>query len=212
MLDCLTWGTAHHFGDALAGQHRLRYRVFVQRAGWNVPHINEMEWDQYDTPAAHYLVWRDDNGEARGVVRFSPTNVPYMIADIWPEMVTDVPLPRDTLTWEATRLAVDPSASPALRRQIRREMVVGIMEFGLMYGVQRYIHLMPPTFVRSFLLGNGMNTWAVGPTRRIDGVPCAVWLTEVSAERLETVRKVTGVRQPVLRLADDDGMAPAVAA
>lgn len=71
MLDCLTWGTAHHFGDALAGQHRLRYRVFVQRAGWKVPHFNGMEWDQYDTPAAHYLVWRDQGWRSprRGAVQ-----------------------------------------------------------------------------------------------------------------------------------------------
>ncbi len=202
MLDCLTWATAHLFGSALAEQHRLRYRVFVERAGWNVPHIHEMEWDKYDTPAAHYLVWRDDEGTARGVVRFSPTTVPYMIADVWPDMIDDGGLPHDDAVWEATRLAVDPALPAEMRREIRAELVVGIMEFGRLHGIRQYLHLMPVTFVRSFLWGNDMDTRPISPVCRIDGIPCRVWMTTVTEERLEMVRAAAGVAN-VLRLPAD---------
>lgn len=203
MLDCVTWATAHLFGSALAEQHRLRYRVFVKRAGWNVPHINEMEWDQYDTPAAHYLIWRDPEGVARGVVRASPTDIPYMIADIWPELVTEEELPRSAEVWECTRLAVDPTAPAALRREIRNELVVGMIEFGVARSITRFLHLTPMAFVRSIFWGNDFNTGLIGGPSPIDGIACGVCATECSAQALETVRAATGISAPVIRWPDD---------
>lgn len=199
MLDCVTWATAHLFGSALAEQHRLRYRVFVQRAGWNVPHINEMEWDQYDTPAAHYLVWRDPEGIARGVVRTSPTDIPYMIADIWPELVTEAPLAHAADVWECTRLAVDPTAPPALRREIRNELVVGMIEFGVARGIREFLHLTPMAFVRSIFWGNDFTTRLIGGPAPIDGIACGVCATECSETALATVRAATGITGPVVR-------------
>ena len=35
---------------------RLRHRLFVERNGWQVPSHDGMEYDQFDTPAAVYLV------------------------------------------------------------------------------------------------------------------------------------------------------------
>ncbi len=54
MIDVLTWENAHFYGSALASQHRLRYRLFVERQGWDVPCYQGMEYDQFDTPAAVY--------------------------------------------------------------------------------------------------------------------------------------------------------------
>jgi acyl homoserine lactone synthase len=59
-----------------------------------------MEYDQYDTPAATYLVWLDGSGVARGCVRVTPTDRPYMIRDNWPEMCETRPLPDSLSEWK----------------------------------------------------------------------------------------------------------------
>ena len=56
--------------NALAAQHRLRYRSIIERQKWNVPNYCQMEFDQYDNPATKYLIYRDENYIARGVSRF----------------------------------------------------------------------------------------------------------------------------------------------
>ena len=67
MIDCVNLSTAHFFGDALAAQHRLRHRVFIERQRWNVLWWDGMEFDQFDTPATTYFIWRDAAGEALGI-------------------------------------------------------------------------------------------------------------------------------------------------
>lgn len=203
MLDHVTWDTAHLFGNALAEQHRLRYRVFVERAGWKVPNLNEMEWDQYDTPAAHYLIWRDEAGIARGVVRLSPTNIPWMIKDLWPELVTEMELPDSATVWEGTRLAVDPSAPARVRRRVRDELMLGIWEFGVAHGIEAFMHYTPMAFVRSVFWGNAIPTQLVGPVTPTDGIPCVTCCSPVSEEILAAVRAATGIDGSVLRTTAD---------
>ena len=91
MIDCVTWETAHLFGEAWISHHRLRHRLFVERQGWEGPTHNSLEYDQFDTPAAVYLLWRDEAGQARGVTRLIPTERPYMLKEIWPDMVDTLP-------------------------------------------------------------------------------------------------------------------------
>lgn len=203
MLDHVTWETSHLFGTAMAEQHRLRYRVFVERAGWKVPHHNRMEWDQYDTPAAHYLIWRDDDGVARGVVRLSPTNIPWMIKDLWPELITGMEMPDSGDVWEGTRLAVDPAAPARVRRRVRDELMVGIWEFGAARGIRTFMHYTPMTFVRSVFWGNDIPTQLVGPVTPTDGIPCVTCASPVSEEVLDRVRTATGIHESVLRSAAD---------
>lgn len=209
MIDCVTWGNASLFGRALASQYRLRYRVFVEGHGWHVPHFQGMEWDQYDTPAATYLVWCDDRGEARGVVRASSTAQPYMLRDIWPDMVTEIALPNTDAVSEGTRLAVDPSLPPRLHRQVRNELVVGMIEYGLATGLQSFLHLTPVPLVKSVFLRNGFTTRMVGPARPIDGLPTVACLTEVSERALAAIRARIGQSAPVL---DERGLSREVQA
>ena len=62
MIDVVTLATAHYFGDALASQARLRYRMFVACRNIEHAHFDGMEYDRFDTPSAVYLLWRDAGG------------------------------------------------------------------------------------------------------------------------------------------------------
>lgn len=45
---CLSWETAHLHGETWISHHRLRYRLFVERQGWDVPSYKGMEHDEFD--------------------------------------------------------------------------------------------------------------------------------------------------------------------
>lgn len=127
MIDCFTVETAHHFGDAMASQFRLRHKVFIGRQQWGVPQWQGMEYDQYDTPAAVYCVWRDDDQVVRGVARLAPTTIPYMIRDLWPDLVTEQPLPNSSDIWESTRLGIDHDLPRPVRSRILSELILAYM-------------------------------------------------------------------------------------
>ena len=102
---CFDWESAHRCGEARLSQHRLRYELFVRRQGWDVPHHNGLEYDQFDTPAAKYIVRLDTDSRACGETRLLPTTRPYMIRTIWPQLVNHCFEEGESI-WEATRFGV----------------------------------------------------------------------------------------------------------
>ena len=62
----------HRYGSAFHEYLRLRKGFFVDDLGWDIPHNEDVEMDQYDNPTAHYcLVMR--NGEVVGGARAMST-------------------------------------------------------------------------------------------------------------------------------------------
>lgn len=129
MIEAFTLATAHHYGDALASQARLRYKTFVAHRGLPHQHYAGLEYDEFDTPAAVYFVWRDSSKMVRGLARLLPTTRPYMLQAYWPELVEDEPLPASPEIWEVTRVCVDRSLLPAQRLRVFPEIFAGIDEF-----------------------------------------------------------------------------------
>src|ERR1700753_842170 len=96
----LNWETAHQHGEACVSHHRLRYRMFIERQRWNVPNYRQLEYDEFDTPAATYILIVDDQNQALGTARLIPTTRPYMVEALWPDLV-DGELPHLAAVWEA---------------------------------------------------------------------------------------------------------------
>jgi N-acyl-L-homoserine lactone synthetase len=198
MIDAFDFSTAHLFGDALAAQFRLRHRVFVERTSYEVPTWRGMEYDQYDTPAATYLVWRDESRIARGVARLSPTDRPYMLKDVWPEMVSSIPLPHSAAIMEGTRFGVDKSLSPELRRRAVAELVVGYLEYGLSAGVEKIIGVMPTLIWRAVFSCNGWPVELLGEPRILGVDKCVAAMLHLSPDVLARVRAKTGITRSIL--------------
>lgn len=203
MIDLVNLENSHLFGGALASQHRLRHRVFVERQQWNIPSYRGMEYDQYDTPAAHYLIWRDETGEARGVSRLSPTDIPYMLEEQWPDMVTNGTLPKSPLVWEATRFGIDRDLEPAQRKQILQELVIAYLEFGLKEGITHMLGVMPTLIWRAIFINSGWPLEFLGEPRKLAGDKVCPAMGALTPEILARVREKTGIHQPVLRTAED---------
>jgi len=151
MIEAFSLATAHLFQDALASQARLRFHVFVKRRQLTHLHFDGMEYDEFDTPAAVYLVWRDTNSIVRGLIRLLPTTRPYMLQSYWPHLVTRRPLPSSSDIWEVTRVCIDRSLCPMTRMQILPELLCGVEEYFGLFGVAAMIGVARPHLLEHFI-------------------------------------------------------------
>jgi N-acyl-L-homoserine lactone synthetase len=151
MIEAFSLKTAHHFGDALASQARLRYRVFVKQRALPHPSYDGMEYDEFDTPAAVYLVWRDPNLVVRGLMRLVPTTVPYMLERYWPHLCQSRELPKSDKVLEVSRVCVDRSYDPNIRLVIMPELLCAIQEFSMHNDIEAAIGVTRKHLIDHFL-------------------------------------------------------------
>ncbi|MGP0091332.1 MAG: acyl-homoserine-lactone synthase [Xanthobacteraceae bacterium] len=174
MIEAFSLKTAHHFGDALASQARLRYQVFVQHRALPHTHYDGMEYDEFDTPAAVYLVWRDPNLIVRGLLRLSPTTVPYMLEKNWPYLCQRRDLPKSPWVWEATRVCVDRTYPSRIRQTIMPALLCAVEEFGLQNDIRATVGVTRKHLLDHYL-GAGVE-W-LGDTMEIEGEQeAAFWI------------------------------------
>ncbi|MEM8815285.1 MAG: acyl-homoserine-lactone synthase [Pseudomonadota bacterium] len=194
---CLSWETAHLYGEAWISHHRLRHRLFVERQGWDVPTYEGMEHDEFDTPSARYLLWVDDAGKTRGVARLLPTTKPYMLKTLWPDLVHDE-LPESAAVWEATRFGCDRSLDAATRRRVVAEIVCATQEFGLQRGISRYLTVMPLRLLRCVIEKAGCEVEVLGPERMLGNLPAVAASLAIRPDILAEIRRRGALPGPVL--------------
>jgi acyl homoserine lactone synthase len=173
MIDAFSLKTAHHFGDALASQARLRHRVFVEDRG--LPHLSYqgMEYDEFDTPAAAYLVWRDPDAVVRGLIRLTPTTEPYMAERYWPGLFQSRSLPKQADVWETSRVCVDRKYADPVRKRVMPELLCGLHEFCLGLGITAVVGVTRRALLDGYLPG-GVE-WLCEPTEVEGNLESAFW-------------------------------------
>ena len=138
----------HEAGAARAavlrdGMYCLRHRVFKELLGWNVNSIEGREQDEYDDLRPVYLLCRNERDEVEGCWRLLPTSGPYLLKDVFDELLHGYPAPEDKQVWEISRFAIQPSqknyGSLAAVHEITGRMFARLFEFGLEHGIVRII-------------------------------------------------------------------------
>jgi N-acyl-L-homoserine lactone synthetase len=89
----------------LEGMFRLRHEVFKERLDWEVGSQGGKERDLFDDLDPVYIVC-EDGGEVLGSWRLLPTTQPYMLKDVFPELLYGMPAPQAPDVWEISRFAV----------------------------------------------------------------------------------------------------------
>ncbi len=194
MIDAISLETAHLLGDALPSAHRLRHRIFIGRQKYAVPSHRGMEWDQFDTPAAVYMLWRDEAMCVRAIARLIPTSQPYMIQQLWPELVRSGEMPSGDDVWEVTRFGIDRDLDSERRGRVFGELFCAFGEFGLKTGISAYIFVTPAAVIDSALGNAGVTFQQLGdfePTRpaaggggTLGGIPCGLAQTSAASRDL----------------------------
>lgn len=150
----------HRHGSAFHEYLRLRKTFFVDVLGWDIPHNDEVEMDQYDNPCAHYsLVLR--RGRVVGGARSMPTTSSwghhtYMLRDALRGCLDQIPpkaMPSDIATtevWECTRLVMsDCVASHSERAECLSMIVDGLVDIANLRGGRELVTLTRPTLMRA---------------------------------------------------------------
>ena len=152
-IDFVTLSSLQNFkGNPIEGQHKLRFEQIINRQSWDVPSYQGMEFDQYDNPAAKYVVWRDQVGRVQGSSRLYPTTLPYMLEKQFSNFVADIDIPKSSKVWEGSRFCVNHKLPPLERKRIISHLVVSYLEAGLDAGVDGIVGIMYPAYWRGIFI------------------------------------------------------------
>jgi N-acyl-L-homoserine lactone synthetase len=168
--------------DLMHGLGRYRHRVFVEKLGWGLACQDDLEYDQFDRPDTLYMAARHDDGELVGTARLLPTNRPYLLKEVFPQLMGGLPLPETADVWELSRFAaVDfESTSAGAMQQFSSPIAVALLREVLALaaseGVQRLITV-SPLGVERLLRRAGFLAHRAAPPIVVDGHPIfACWI------------------------------------
>jgi acyl homoserine lactone synthase len=173
--------------EIMIGLARFRHQVFVETLGWNLdtPEAG-LELDQFDRPDTVYVVARDDSGEVAGTARLLPTTRPYLLGEVFPQLLHQQPLPHSPAVWELSRFAaVDfSSRTSGPMAQFSSPIAVALLRATLRAaaarGAERLITV-SPLGVERLLRRAGFIAHRAAPPCIVDGHPLFAALIEIDA-------------------------------
>ena len=184
---------------AYAGQLRLmfqqRYRVFKQRMGWAVPSENGEERDSFDDCMPIYLLAYGSDGGLAGSWRFLPTTGPYMLRDVFPQLLQGAEAPRHPLVWEGSRFAVEGRGS---RCRTSSELLCAVTETCIAFGVRELVTVYDARMERLLPRLGCPPKWQSLPCQIESGL-AFTGRFDMNRETLASLRAVGGIQASVIR-------------
>lgn len=173
--------------DVMTGLARYRHKVFIEKLGWELSSEDGQEYDQFDHSDTTYLIARNENGSVVGTARLLPTSRPYLLGEVFPDLIGNVPLPCSEDIWELSRFAaVDfESKKTGHMSQFSSPVAIGLLRAVLKLaaenGVSRLI-MISHLGVERLLHRAGFVAHRVAPPSIVDGHPLLACWIEVTDE------------------------------
>ncbi len=167
----------------MAGMFRLRHDVFHDRLKWQVASDDGMEHDRFDECKPVYVLVRGDAGEVEGCWRILPTTGPYMLKDVFPELLYGASAPEHPAAWELSRFAVANGARREGRHgftDIPIRMMQRAFQFARDNGIERYVTVTTVAIER-MLRRLGIETHRYGPPMQIGCEMTVAFWIEIDA-------------------------------
>lgn len=159
-----------------------RHQVFVERLGWDLNSIDGLEKDQFDRTDTVYVISRDEDGNVTGCGRLLPTTQPYLLGEIFPQLLNGQLPPADPDVWELSRFAAvdfNARATSALGQfssPLTAELLRGSIRCAVELGAKRLITV-SPIGVERLLKRMGIHAHRAGPPMVVNGHPIfACWI------------------------------------
>ncbi|MBL4785396.1 MAG: hypothetical protein JKY49_08195 [Cohaesibacteraceae bacterium] len=163
-----SWLSSNSDNGAWRAHHLLRYCVFRNRMDYDVPDADAMEFDQFDTPRARYVVVMLGD-EALACCRLISFSDDIMVRTLWPEMLGSLTI--DCVgTLEATRIAVSKNHSAVLRGQALELLVGMVLDYAKNNSFHSVVGVMPTLLFKLALERRGCSITYPGPEQDIDGI------------------------------------------
>lgn len=183
---------ADKFRELLDQMFEMRARVFRDSLGWPVEVVNGKEKDRFDDEWPLYLICAlADGATAVGSIRLLPTTGPTLMAECFSDTVPDISKMSAPTIWEATRLCVEPRLSPDDARAVSAELIVGMGETCLEWGIESIIGNFD-SLMKRFYKSIGCEVEIHGSTDRY-GYLVYLGTFHVTRESVDQVRRKVGI-------------------
>jgi N-acyl-L-homoserine lactone synthetase len=178
--------------DLMVGLARFRYQVFVEMLGWQLQTPGDgLELDQFDRPDTVYVIARDESGDVAGSARLLPTTRPYLLGDVFPQLLHGQPVPATSAIWELSRFAaVDFSATKtSALSQFSSPVAVGLLRAAMRCAAERgaeRLITVSPLGIERLLRRYGFRAHRAAPPLVVDGHPLFACLIELDEPAIQT--------------------------
>lgn len=168
---------------------RYRHRVFVEKLGWDLACQGDLEFDQFDRPDTVYMAARREDGALAGVARLLPTDRPYLLGEVFPQLMGGLPLPRTSRVWELSRFAAvdfDSARTAGAMRQFSSPVTLSLLREVLALAAANGVHRLitvSPLGVERLLRRTGVIAHRAAPPVVINGHPIFACWIEVPGAR-----------------------------
>lgn len=168
--------------ELLTSVAQYRYKVFIEMLGWDLKTQHGEELDQFDRPDTLYVVSKDDQGHVNGCARLLPTSRPYLLGEVFPELMQGQTIPCTDEVWELSRFAsVDfnggkTSALSQFSSGVACQLLRESIAIAKANGAKRLITV-SPIGIERLLRHTGVHAHRAGPPMIIGGHPIfACWI------------------------------------
>jgi acyl homoserine lactone synthase len=167
------------------GMFRLRYDTFHTRLGWNVPTNGGLEHDSFDTPSTSYVIGKSEDENVDGCLRILPTCGPYMLKDVFPELLNGNAPPNSDDIWELSRFTVATDrvhAGNECFAPLSIRMMAEATKFAIANSIRRYAFV-TTTAIERLLKRQGLHIHRFGPPARVGitmAVACIIEIDEIT--------------------------------
>ena len=195
MIDVVTPDLYAAYAGELRQMFQQRFRVFKQRLGWSVPVDNGEERDSFDDLYPIYLLAKDEDDTLLGSWRFLPTTGPYMLRDVFPQLLQGGNAPYHPLVWEGSRFAVE---ARGMRVGASSELLCAVTETCLAMGIRELITVYDARMAR---LLPRLGCPPKRQTRAVSlgkDVAYAGWF-DMNHATLANLRSVAGIKGSIIR-------------
>ncbi|HZX32187.1 MAG TPA: acyl-homoserine-lactone synthase [Rhodocyclaceae bacterium] len=164
-----------------------RHEVFVEMLGWQLDTPPGIEQDQFDRPDTVYVVAKNDEDCITGCARLLPTTQPYLLGEVFPELLNGMAPPCADDIWELSRFAaVDVrSATGTARAQLSSPIAVSLLQGAIRtaaeLGAKRLITV-SPIGIERLLRHAGFRAHRAGPPMVLGGHPLFACWIEIDAQ------------------------------
>ncbi|WP_082584060.1 acyl-homoserine-lactone synthase [Noviherbaspirillum sp. Root189] len=166
------------FPDIETALAQYRHKIFIERLGWPLPVENGLERDQFDHQNTFYVITREPDGAICGCARLLPTTEPYLLSEVFPHLLADMPAPHAHDVWELSRFSAAPiDAASAVDLALNtRTLLAAAVRSAMELGARRLITV-SPLGIERLLHRMGVHAHRAGPPALADGKPIfACWI------------------------------------
>jgi N-acyl-L-homoserine lactone synthetase len=175
----LSFQNMHVHGPLFTNVLKARHESFIVQRKWDLPTVDGMEFDQYDTPQSRWIAVHHFDRVLAGI-RMTPTTArcgiyTYMIRDAQRGLLDTIPAdllyfeaPVAAHVWEASRVFVAHDVPASLRMSVQAALMSEMVRTARENGASQLLGLCPRVWMR-WMRRLGYSTEHVGPCLDIGG-------------------------------------------